>query len=196
MKLKYLILIVLVILFGYLLRSVLVCTNYNGNFHYSSVVDSFHLKQLIANEGSTSIILVRIFHNKLTVFLFDIFGRFIQFFDIFYLIKILGLAGLFGLLYFYFLLFSRKIKNKLINVFGVVIPLFPVLEIFQVTGRSFLLKLIILILPYQIASFIGVLSFLKQNKKLFIVFYFVLLILSVGWIIVFKNDALSFCTTG
>ena len=196
MKLKYLIPIILVILFGYLLRSVLVCTNYNGNFHYSSVVDFFHLKQLIANEGSPSIILVRIFHNKLTVFLFDIFGRFIQFFDIFYLIKILGLAGLFGLLYFYFLLFSRKIKNKLINVFGVVIPLFPVLEIFQVTGRSFLLKLIILILPYQIASFIGVLSFLKQNKKLFIVFYFVLLILSVGWIIVFKNDALSFCTTG
>jgi len=196
MKLKYLIFITLVILFGYLLRNMLVCTNYNGNFHYSSVVDSFHLKQLIANEGSTSIILVRIFHNKLTLFAFDIFGRYMQFFDISYLIKILSLAGLLGLLNFYYLLLSQKIKNKFIDYFGVLILMFPLLEIFQITKQNFLIKMILLIIPYQIASFIGTLSFLKQNKKFSIALYFVLLILSVGWIIVFKNDALSFCTTG
>ena len=196
MKLKYLIPIILVILFGYLLRGVLVCTNYNGNFHYSSVVDSFHLKQLIANEGSPSIILVRIFHNKLTVFLFDIFGRFIQFFDISYLIKILTLAGLFGLLNFYYLLLSQKIKNKFIDFFGVLILMFPLLEIFQITKQNFPLKMILLIIPYQIASFIGTLFFIKRNKKLSYLIYFILLILSVGWIFVFKNDALSFCTTG
>jgi hypothetical protein len=197
MKLKYIILALIVIIFGYLLKTQLTCTDYNGNFHYSSVVSSFHLKELIDTENSSvPMDIVRLFHNKITVFFFDIFGRYIQFFDIFYLIKILSLVGLFGLLNFYYLLFSQKIKNKIFNIFGLLILTFPFLEIFQIMKHSFLLKISILILPFQIVSFLGSLFFLKKNKKSFFVIYLVLLVLSAGWIIVFKNDLLSFCTTG
>jgi hypothetical protein len=94
------------------------------------------------------------------------------------------------------LLLSQKIKNKFIDLFGVLILMFPLIEIFQITKENFLIKMILLIIPYQIASFIGTVSLIKRNKKLSYLIYFVLLILSVGWIFVFKNDALSFCTTG
>lgn len=194
MKFKYVILIFLVILFGYLLKMHLTCADYNGNFHYSSYVNSFHIKELITTENNTPIIIVRLFHNKLTVLLFDIFSRYIQFFNIFYLVNILGLAGLFGLLYFYYSLFAQRIKNIFIKIFGVLTLLIPFLEIFQLTKQTFSLKLLIIILPYQIAALIGTLLFIKGKKSYFI--YIGLLIASIGWIVVFKNDLLSFCTSG
>jgi hypothetical protein len=196
MKLKYIFLILLVILFGYLLKIHLTCADYNGNFHYSPHVVSFHVKELITTESNTPIIIARLFHNKITVLLLDIFSRYIQFFNVFYLINILGLAGLFGLLYFYFSFFAQKIKNKFIGIFGVLILLLPFLEIFQFTKQSFFLKLLIIIIPYQVAAFIGASFSIKRNRGISNIIYFLLLILSIGWIFVFQNELLSFCTAG
>lgn len=194
MNFRYIILIFLLILFGYLFKTHLSCANYNGNFHYSSHVVSFHLNELISNEYQVSIFIVRLFHNKITIFLFDIFNRYIQFFNIFYLINIISLAGLFGLFYFYFSFFAQKTENKFIKTFGIFILLLPFLEIFQLTKQEFFLKILYLIIPYQIAAFIGFSFFLKQKKRVSYSIYFLLLITSIGWIIVFQNEALSFCT--
>lgn len=196
MSFKYVTLIFLLILFGYLFKTHLSCTNYNGNFHYSSHVVSFHLNELISSEDQVSIFIVRLFHNKITIFLFDIFNRYIQFFNIFYLINIIGLAGLFGLFYFYFYFsfFTQKPENKFIKAFGVFILLLPFLEIFQLAKQEFFLKILYLIIPYQTAAFIGFSFFLKQKKRVSYGIYFLLLITSIGWIIVFQNEALSFCT--
>lgn len=194
MKLKYFILVFLTILFGYLLKTDLSCYDFNGNFHYSSQVISFHAKELIATETNTPLFIVRSFHNKLTVFLFDIFSRYIRFFNIFYLINILSLSGLFGLLYFYFSLFSKLINNKFIKLFGVLILLLPFFEIFQIVNQTFYFKILIFILPFQVASFIGSVLFIKRGGKFRYGIYFLLLIVSIGWIIVFQNELLNFCT--
>jgi hypothetical protein len=53
-----------------------------------------------------------------------------------------------------------------------------------------------LVFPYQIASFMGSVWFFEHKKSLRFLIYILLLVLSVGWIIVFQNEALSFCTTG
>lgn len=195
MKLKLIFLTFLTILFGYLLKEALSCGNYNGNFHYSSHVVVFHLNELITTETNTPIWAVRLFHNKLTVLLFDVISRYLQFFNIFYLINILGVAGLFGLFYFYFSFFTQKVKNIFIKIFGILILLLPFLEISQPTKQAFFLKILAFILPYQIASFIGSMYFIKQRGIISYGIYFILLILSIGWIIVFQNELLSFCTT-
>lgn len=194
MSFRYIFLIFLLALFAYSLTKQVSCTNYNGNFHYSPNVASFHLNELISNKDQVSIFEVRFFHNKIAVLLFDIFSRYIQFFNIFYLINILGLAGLFGLLYFYFLFFTQKIKNIFVKIFGIFMLLFPFLEIFQLTKQIFFLKMLLFILPYQIAAFIGFMSFFKQKRSISYSIYFILLIISIGWIIVFQNELLSFCT--
>jgi hypothetical protein len=194
MKLKYILFISLILAFTYLLGSHLKCSDFNGNFHYSSVVNTFHLNELIATETGVPIFVARVFHNKITVFVFDLFGRYIQFFDISYLIKILGLVGVFGLVYFYFLIFTKKIKDMFINIFGIAILFLPFLEIFQLFKSAFFLKLLVFILPYQVGSFIGYFFFVKQRGKAVFAIYFILLILSIGWIVVFNNELLSFCT--
>ena len=195
MKLRYVIFILLIFLFGYLLRSDLKCVNYNGDFHYSSVVVSFHLKELIATEEQTPLFFVRFFHNRITVSAFDIFARYIQFFNIFYLVNILGLAGLFSFLHFYYQFFAKEIKNKLIKILAVLVLLSPFLEIFQLIGKTFSLKMLILIIPYQIASLAGFFYFSKREKYIWLTTYLILLMLSIGWIVVFGNELLSFCTT-
>ncbi len=183
------------ILFAYLLKTHLLCVDYNGNFHYSSHVASFHLNELTTGDHQVPIFMVRFFHNKISVLLLDIFNRYIQFFNIFYLVNILGIAGTFGLLYFYFSLFSQKIRNKFIRIFGLIILLLPFLEIFQLIKQAFLLKITYLFLPYQIAALLGFFFFLKQKKTVSYTICFLLLLLTIGWTIVFQNDALSFCTT-
>lgn len=193
MSFRYVILIFLITLFGYLLKTHLSCANYNGNFHYSSHVVSFHLNELISGERQVPIFIVRLFHNKITIFLFDIFNRYIQFFNIFYLINIIGLAGLFGLFYFYFYFFAYT-ENRFIKIFAVFILLLPFLEIFQLTKQTFFLKMLYLILPYQTIALVGFFFFLKQNKRISYIIYFLLLLMSIGWIIVFQRESLNFCT--
>ncbi len=194
MSFRYVILIFLITIFGYLLKTQLSCADYNGNFHYSSHVISFHLNELITTENQAPIFIVRLFHNKITVLMFDIFSRYIQFFNISYLINIIGLAGLFGLFYFYYSIVANKIRGKIIKIFAVIVLLLPFLEIFQLTKLSFFLRALYLMLPYQAAALIGLFFSLKEIKRIPYGIYFLLLILTIGWIIVFKNDALSFCT--
>ncbi len=195
MRLRYTILLSIAIVLGYLLKTNLSCLNYNGNFHYSPNLVSFHLNELTTGDHQVPIFVVRFFHNKISVLMFDIFSRYIQFFNVFYLINIVGLAGLFGLLYFYFSFFSRKVKNKFIKIFGVLILLFPFLEIFQLIKLSFFFRTLYLILPYQAAAFMGFFFFLKQRKPASYIICFFLLLLTIAWIIVLRRESLNFCTT-
>ena len=194
MNFRYVILIFLVILFAYLLKTHLSCSNYNGNFHYSFYVNSFHLNELISSEDQVPIFVARLFHNKITIFLFDIFNRYIQFFNVNYLINILGLAGLFGLFYFYYSISAFKAGRKIVRIFAIVTLLLPFLEIFQLTKQTFFLKILYLILPYQAITLMGFSFFLKQNKPISYAIYFLLLLMSIGWIMVFQREALNFCT--
>jgi hypothetical protein len=196
MKLKYIIIACQILLFIVLIKIFIVCTNYNGNFHFSTNVVNFHINELIATENETNIFIVRLFHNKITASLFDIISRYIQFFDINYLINILGIAGLFGVLCFYYLLFTKKLKSKIAKALGIMVPLLPFFEIFQILKILFTLKLILFIVTYQVLALIGSYFFIKRaDKKTFIIFL-LLLIISFVWILVFKNELTSFCTTG
>ena len=194
MNLKYLLLVCLVALFAYLFKIDLSCNNYNGDFHYSSHVVSFHLSELTSTETHVPIFVARFFHNKVSVMLFDIFFRYTQYFNIFYLINTLGIIGLFGLLYFYFFLFGNIKVGKLLKVFGIILLLLPFAEIFQAI-KLFPFKMFAFILPYQGAAFVGILYFLKQKSLIKYSIYLLLLLLTIGWIVVFKNDLMSFCTT-
>ncbi len=195
MSFRYVILIFLVTLFAYLLKTHLSCIDYNGNFHYFSQVVSFHLNELTSSDRQVPIFIVRFFHNKVSVLLFDIFNRYIQFFTVFYLINILSFVGLFGLFYFYFSFFAQRIENKWTKIFAVILLLLPFLEIFQLMKQAFIIKIFYLILPYQVAAYIGIFLFLKQKKHISYGICFLLLLLSIGWIIVFRHESLSFCTT-
>jgi len=195
MNFRYIALIFLVMLFFYLLKMHLSCADYNGNFHYASHVTSFHLNELTNSESSVPIFIVRLFHNKITIFLFDIFNRYIQFFNISYLINIMGIAGLFGLFYFYYSIVSNKIRVKILKIFAISTLLLPFLEIFQLIKQEFFIKILYLILPYQAIALMGIFFFLKQNKLTSYAIYFLLLLISIGWIIVFQEDLLSFCVT-
>lgn len=194
MKLKYFYLIFLCIIFGLLLNLIFICKNYNGNFHFENHVISFHLNELIQTEESTSITITRFFHNKISVFIFDLFSRYLQFFNIFYLINILSIFGVFGLFYFYFSIFKEEKINKFFKFFSIILLLIPFLEIFQFNKHVFVIKIIMLIIPYQIASFLGILFFIRKGDFIKILICSLLILLSIGWFIVFNKEILSFCT--
>ena len=80
--------------------------------------------------------------------------------------------------------------------FGIILILLllPFLEIFQLIKFPFILKIVNFIIPYQFASFIGFFFFLNEKGSKLYYVCFVLLLVSVGWVVVFHNELRSFCT--
>lgn len=195
MNMRYILLTCLVFLYVFLIITIFSsCKNFNGNFHYSPHVVSFHLNELIIAQRDIPIFIVRFFLNKVSITFIDGFYRYIQYFDILYFANTIGIVGIFGLFYFYFQCFIKKNINKYNKILAVILFLLPFIEIFQFYKQPFLLKIINIIIPYQIASYIGIFFYLKQRSVFGYSILLLLFIVSIGWIIVFHGELTSFCT--
>ena len=81
------------------------CRVFVDDFHFSSFDLELRLIEGIHNDVGVPLTEVRMFHNKVTGSLLDIFGHYLQFWNITFLAKFISLAGVVGVgagLYYFF----------------------------------------------------------------------------------------------
>lgn len=178
---KILILFALIILQLYSLFTFISNCNRNGNFYFSKPVLSLHLDELIHNDIDTPLLVVRFFHNKISLFFLQAFSNYIHFFDPLYLIRIVTLIGLAGILYYYWILSFRKKEHRFLWPLGIFILIVPLVEVFFSNNISPLAKILLLILPIQLVSLIGYFFLLRLQKTMLL--SLLLLILSLFFIV-------------
>lgn len=174
--------------------SLLPCKDWTGIFHLSFNEVNIHVNSLIYNDVNTSQFLIRVFHNKLVILLFNLFNRYVQFWNINYLISILSFAGFFGLLYGYWNVITNKIRSRAILFLSFFIIVIPFFEIILQPKINFWFKMLYLVIPYILFSFIGYENFARTYKKKNVIILHVLfLLLTSGWIYTNSLFANSFC---
>jgi hypothetical protein len=70
----------------------------------------------------------------------------------------------------------------------------PLLEVFFNFHINFLFKIALIAIPFNLLSFFGHLKLLNlSHKKIVFLFYFVVILLSISWIILIPHQAIKYC---
>jgi len=153
------------------------------------------MESLVNNDSGIPPIIVRFFHNKITVFM-DVFTRYyLRFWDFRFTLNLLSVVGCFGLvLGFWYLLNGNFGKKKYLWVILAFLLLIPLIEIMLEPNINIILRMIIVALPLQIFSVFGVWQFLKNDPRRFrVLFIICLLFVSAWWISILFNDISGYC---
>lgn len=169
------------------------CKGYIGFYHFSRSTLQLHTDNLIHNDTTVPLFIIHVFHNKIILSALQIFDRYIAYFDLMYLIRIVGLLGIVGLMYYCYKVITQRKRS--FYLVGLILLLFPFVEIFfSDFPIPFVIKILYLIIPYQVASGIGYFQLLeKLPKRISLIFTFLLFILSIGWILVILPIMQTFC---
>ena len=176
------------------LRYWLSCVDLNYVYHFSAydlqlqVIDAIHT-------DTSSIFVTRFFHNKISLFVLDVFKRYTHLLDIQLLICLISFAGFFGLLLGFWYYFNSKNKKIYITLSLLIFFLFPLLEVIFNFKIAFLIKILIFWIPLFIISSFGNWSFIRsKNTKIVFFIYLILIVLSILWLINFPQLAYTYCT--
>ncbi len=184
--LKIIILLILILIVqAFALLPWFTYTDVSAPVHFSSFDLELRLIENIHNDVGVPLQEVRMFHNKVTGSLFDTFGHYLQFWNLTFLDKFISLAGVVGLgagLYYFF----TKKKNWILWLTFGYLLVAPFIEIFGFTKLPYLVRLVLVAMPFVIWSLWGYWNLLKEKK------------ISVKWIIVLLVVSLwfQFCVQG
>lgn len=194
MKLRILIISISILLQVVSLKAWLVCKNFFDYYHFSLFDLELQLIYAINHDQDLNIFIARMFHNKLLQFFIDVYKRYTHFLDPQLLITLLSFIGLFGVLVgIWYFLNSRK-RNKKVLFLILISFIFPLLEVIINFKINFVLKLLLIAMPFMTLSLYGHLEFIKsQNKFICIPVYLILIILSLSWLILIPDQALKYC---
>lgn len=161
--------------------------------HFSTLDLSLRLIESIHSDTGVSILETRIFHNKILYVLLDTFNIYLRYLNISFLTMFLSIAGVFGLsVGIYYFLRSKK-KPLFSWILLVLLFLTPLLEGFNLLQTYFVIKLIILTIPFILWSLYGYYRLLeKPNKKIYGVII-LLLVLSIWFITNGGQNFKDFC---
>src|SRR5258708_1808414 len=105
------------------------CQNFTGIFHHSSINLNLQIEDYVHNEKGTSLFLTRLFTNKLTDQIINLFRFYMQFWDIRFGSIWFSLLGYLGILFgFYYVLANTK-KKWYHWIILVMLFLLPCMEI-------------------------------------------------------------------
>jgi hypothetical protein len=148
---------------------------------FSSSTLQLHITDLIHNDAVVPLQLVRLFHNKGVVFLFDFLNRYLAYANPLFIADTLGIVGLVGFFLGLYYFFLQKNKSFFSIFLLSYIILLPLCRVFLLLSSPFFL------LPYYIFSGWGYYSTKESSsKKMFFVLLF-LVILSIIWFLFAKN---------
>jgi hypothetical protein len=173
------------------------CTGFADHFHFSSFDLNLRLIESIHNDQGVPLWQVRLFHNKVTGAIFDVFAHYLQFWNLLFLTSLISLAGVIGLgVQFYYYFFKKK-KALLSSLLLLTILLVPFVEIFYSQRIPFILRFMLLALPLVVWSVLGYRSLLMEKKINTKIIYVILLISFWYQLIPFllqdKVQLLGFC---
>lgn len=131
------------------------CRDFVGEFHYSQSSLDLRIIEGIHSDQQMPIWFVRIFHNKMMGFVFDVFAQYIQFWNVSFLASFLSLAGVAGLAAQAYAFFVAKKRHVVIWVLFLALLAFPLIEIFLFNHFSFVVRLLIIAFPFVAWSMLG-----------------------------------------
>ncbi len=176
------------------LKTWTVCKNLSDEFfHFFSSRFNLELNGFIYQDKNIPIKLIRFFHNKPAAFIIGVFDRYLHFWDSLFLINLLSISGFFFLLYGLWNLAVTKKYKELVSLISFSIIL-SFLEIFLNLKINFVVKLILISIPYQILVVFGFWSFIRRHKSIKISMGVLFLSAISGlWILTFPHDVLKYC---
>ncbi len=194
MKIKVFLILGLLVLQLIPLKAWTACKNFFDYYHFSLYDLELQLIYAINHDQGLPVLLARTFHNKLLQFFIDVYKRYTHFLDPQLLITLLTFVGVFGVVISIWYFLNAKNRNKKLGFLILIsfgIPLFEVLINFKL---SFIYKLLVVAIPFNLLSFYGHFKFLSsKNTKMVVLTYFVLIALSIFWIILIPDQALKYC---
>jgi hypothetical protein len=178
----------------YYLSRWLACGKLADFFHYSSFDLKLRIEEAVHNDRGISLLLVRLFHNKVIGTLIDLYTELFRYIDSLYLVNLLSPLGVFGVLAGLYYVNKRFSWRYLLGLVGILF-IFPFLETMGLLREVFPVKLILLALPLQLLSLYGIWQFtsVSKGRLLRIALVSLLLIISIMWITVFPKEFAQFC---
>jgi hypothetical protein len=168
------------------------CTQLYGHFYTNTAEFALHLQDVIYNDSNQSILLVRVFHNKIVEGVIDIFRRYIELIDIRFFISFLSFIGFIGILFAIWYIFTLS-KKKLIALF-LFIMFLPLGEILLHPNLEIRIKFFYLVFPFMLFSLYGHYQYLGRNmNKWTILFYICLIVISLGFLSFFPDEFYNYC---
>lgn len=176
------------------LRFWLSCRDFFDYYHFSPYDLELQINEAVSYDGNLPVLIVRFFHNKGTQFVIDVYKRYTHFLDIQLLIALLSFVGLFGLALGVWYFLSEKKKNMKLGVLILSAFLLPLIEVIMNFNLPFVVRLIIIALPFNIISVYGHLRFVKASRPHLVpLTYIALIALSFLWLFIMKSEVFKYC---
>lgn len=170
------------------------CTNFRPEYHLSFSYLKLESDNLIHNDINVPFILIRAYHNKMTLFLTSLYTSYLLFWDIKFLSHLLLFSGLLGIISGFVYGYEIIVRNLWVKVLVLTMLVFPLIEFIVNPGIYFPIKISIYSLPYVLFSIFGNIKLIERYNgyKIYLILIVVLFI-SVWWQMYLPNDFRNFC---
>lgn len=176
-----------------LTRWLLACKDFTGQMHLTTAQLAEYLTRDIHNEQHVPIILVRLFFNKLIAGVFWGLKPYLTFFDLPFLVTLLSVVGCVGFILGAWFLVQKNTRKRFYSIISVLL-LLPLLEVFGHDKLPFLVRFLLLALPFAGLSLFGIVMLVRTNKSsLPFVLLVIACLLSLLFLVAFPTAYGSYC---
>ena len=193
-KIISLIIIVTAVVEFLTIRAWFICKSFADFFHLSSINITLQIEDYVHSEKGTSLLLTRLFSNKLIDTFLDLLRVYLQFWDVRFGASWFSPVGYFGIFSAFYYLLSQKKKRIYHWTMLIIILLLPFIEVLLEPKFSIVLKSIYLWLPFGLFSLYGIYQFLTHgDKKKKGIIFLVIILISIWWIAFLPYGMQRYC---
>lgn len=166
------------------------CIRLADRFYFSAFDLKFSIDNGTKYDVGFPTYFVKIFHNKVTGFVLDLFTRYVDYFDLIFLISIFSFVGLLGVMWGIMTIMKKSMKKFFLLLF--IIFLLPVIEIFAKDFFPIQFKVIVINILFLPLTYIGIKNLLYHYPRAQVMIL-LLGLLSLWWLGVFGSNVKSIC---
>ncbi len=166
------------------------CIRLADRFYFSAFDLKFSIDNGTKYDVGLPIYFVKIFHNKVTGFLLDLFTRYIDYFDLIFLISIFSFVGLLGVIWGVVTIYRKRMKRLFPLIF--IIFLLPIVEIFAKDLFPVQFKIFVINILFLPITYTGVKNLLHTYPRAQSIIL-LLGLLSLWWLVIFGDNLKNIC---
>lgn len=189
---------ILLIILGWIVEIVALlrwnnCWHFKDTFYFTKDTLSNVLINAINADTNTPLFVVRLFHNKVTAFLWGLLQTFLQYWDIRFFSELLGIVGAIGIYLAIWYLVTKRQKTWWAWGLVAIYSVFALWEMIVIPHFPYFYRVIFFAVISQVLSIFGWWIFLQKKGKLRIGLFIALLILSAFALWLLPQSYLSMC---
>lgn len=170
------------------------CSSFSQSFIFNNDLYLFHLQHFFHTDMGLPHLVVRAFHNKLTIFVPDVLNAYFHYWDLLFIVSFIGILSTVGFVYaFWHVIKLTSRINTILGIFAVIFPIFIVLVSGLLPSIFWVLSLWVV---WQTFALVGLWQLAEIKNKKITVFLSVMCLLTVLWILLFDQQVYSFCVKG